>query len=190
MQIVIPGVPLAQKRHRHWLSRNGKVLIYDPLAREKALIKREIKKVIPQNFELLKDQGIAFHFYMRIPLATPKKKLDIYRSERLYHCSMPDVDNLIKLYLDCLKNVVLEDDRGVSITEAYKVYSPNPRTVITLFERGECRPSGKTLSCESHDSLVCGTPPKMLMDVPTYAECPFPSRHRLSLDTPDPPLLA
>ncbi len=52
----------------------------------------------------------------------------------LKHIKKPDVDNLIKLYLDVISGIVMQDDNCVSLGSAIKVYSINPRTVIYIEE--------------------------------------------------------
>jgi hypothetical protein len=57
--------------------------------------------------------------------------------ECLLHVKKPDVDNLIKYYLDCMNGICYLDDSQVSIAHAIKLYSPTPRTEIILEEK--CR---------------------------------------------------
>jgi len=52
----------------------------------------------------------------------------------LKHVKKPDVDNLIKLYLDVLSGIAFEDDNCVSLGSAIKIYSLMPKTVITICE--------------------------------------------------------
>jgi Holliday junction resolvase RusA-like endonuclease len=52
----------------------------------------------------------------------------------LKHVKKPDVDNLIKLYLDVLSGIAIEDDNCVSLGGAIKVYSHSPKTVIYIEE--------------------------------------------------------
>ena len=52
----------------------------------------------------------------------------------LKHIKKPDVDNLIKLYLDVISGIVMEDDNCVAIGSAVKIYSTNPRTEIYIEE--------------------------------------------------------
>jgi len=55
----------------------------------------------------------------------------------LKHIKKPDVDNLIKLYLDVLSGTALNDDNAVSIGTAVKVYSSRPRVEIYIEETGK-----------------------------------------------------
>jgi len=50
------------------------------------------------------------------------------------HHSRPDLDNLIKLILDCSNKICYEDDASIAIIHAKKIYDANPRTEFTLSE--------------------------------------------------------
>jgi len=65
----------------------------------------------------------------------PKAERDMALKETLKHVKKPDVDNLLKLYLDVLTTVAYEDDNCVSLGHAIKVYSAKPRVVIYITEQ-------------------------------------------------------
>ncbi len=71
---------------------------------------------------------------MPIPKSMPKSERIYAETETLKHIKKPDVDNLIKLYLDVMNTLVYEDDNCVSINKAQKVYSMQPRTLIFIEE--------------------------------------------------------
>lgn len=71
---------------------------------------------------------------MPIPKSMSKKERAWTVDEKLKHVKKPDVDNLLKLYLDVLTGIVWEDDNCVSLKECVKVYSNNPRTEIFISE--------------------------------------------------------
>ena len=71
---------------------------------------------------------------MPIPKSMSRKERDIAEKGNLKHLKKPDVDNLIKLYLDVLSELVFEDDNCVSIGQAIKIYSQSPKTVIYIQE--------------------------------------------------------
>ena len=77
---------------------------------------------------------VSFIFHMAIPKSTPKKWLPLYESGLLKHEKKPDVDNLLKLYLDCLDGLLFEGDQRVSLGNCIKLYSSQPRTVIMIQE--------------------------------------------------------
>lgn len=63
------------------------------------------------------------------------KKERAIAMEGLYkHRKKPDVDNLVKLYLDVLTSTAINDDNSVSLGFAVKVYSSTPKTVIYIEE--------------------------------------------------------
>ncbi len=134
MKIVLPGIPVSQARMKH--SRRGNFInTYDPKAKEKADIRQKLKAYVthePFNFP-----RISFLFYMPIPSATPKKKLPLFQSGKLKHDKKPDVDNLIKLYVDCLDGIIIEGDQKVSLGPCLKLYSSCPCTIIWIQETTE-----------------------------------------------------
>jgi len=132
MILILPGEPISQARMK-FSGRGGFGRVYDP--REKQ--KREIKKIIKDKWQdrgKLEHPRASFIFYMPIPKSTPKKKLFVYNSGYLKHEKKPDVDNLLKLYLDCLDTIAFDGDQKVSLGPCVKLYHPEPRTVIILQE--------------------------------------------------------
>jgi len=75
-----------------------------------------------------------FWFYMPIPKSMSKKDRVHALTGSLKHAKKPDVDNLIKLYLDVLSGIAIKDDNSVSIGSAIKVYSGKPRVEIYIEE--------------------------------------------------------
>ena len=69
---------------------------------------------------------VSLEFYMRPPV----KKFD--KMIGLYHCYKPDIDNLIKFYLDCASTVLFTDDCRIASLQAVKKYDAIPRTVIMI----------------------------------------------------------
>lgn len=70
-------------------------------------------------------------FCMPIPKSISKKK----RLELHYVSKKPDVDNLAKAVMDAINNVgIWEDDSQVSVLEVSKIYSDEPRCLITIEE--------------------------------------------------------
>lgn len=130
MKIVIPGIPVPQARMRH-SNFNGFVTTYDPKAKDKKHIRYFLHDYKSSNFNYPR---ISFIFYMPIPKSIRKKDIELYNSQLLKHDKKPDVDNLIKLYLDCLDGIILEGDQRVSLGPCIKLYSPNPCTVVFIHE--------------------------------------------------------
>lgn len=134
MQIIIHGTPVPQARMRHSNFR-GFVTTYDPNAKDKKVIREFLKQQITSK--VFEHPRVSFVFYMPIPKTIKKKDTAIYNSGTLKHEKKPDVDNLIKLYLDCLDNIIIFGDQKVSLGPCVKIYDPIPRTVVTLTETTE-----------------------------------------------------
>lgn len=174
MRIVIPGVPIPQQRHRHRLLTNGHVMTYDPLAREKAIIKHGMHAIVQKerpNFVYFTVPDVEFTFFMPIPKYLKKSDRDYAHKELLRHLVKPDVDNLIKLYLDCLIKIVFEDDRAVKIKGAQKVYSLEPRVEIVINE-GSCILGEDTHQHAKDEPLICGGLQTSTIEIPSYSKCP------------------
>jgi Holliday junction resolvase RusA-like endonuclease len=71
---------------------------------------------------------------MPIPKSMPKKERTEALAGMLKHVKKPDVDNLVKLYLDVLSGIAIPDDNCVSLGTAVKLYSITPKTVIYIEE--------------------------------------------------------
>lgn len=115
----IPGPPIALKRPR----LNGKVL-YDSQVSEKhgcgIFLKLEHgNKPLYQG-----PLRITLTFFMKAPK----------RSTNKWHTNVPDLDNMIKFYLDVCNGVLYEDDKQVSNIIAIKTYDLEPRTEIIIEE--------------------------------------------------------
>jgi Holliday junction resolvase RusA-like endonuclease len=119
------GDPKAQKRHRH-----GRGFTYDPSADDKAdflLLAHGHAPDKPINgpIELFVD------FYMPIPKSTPKKRSIPMQAETTPHIKRPDIDNMLKFVMDAL-NPYWHDDAQVSFVKMRKLYSPRPRTSVSI----------------------------------------------------------
>lgn len=131
MKIVIPGIPMPQARMKH-SNRRGFVTTYDPKAKEKTTIRQLLQTV--RSVDSFAYPRISFLFHMPIPASIPKKQKELYESGTLKHDKKPDVDNLIKLYLDCLDGIVIQGDQKVSLGPCLKVYHPEPKTIVWIHE--------------------------------------------------------
>jgi Holliday junction resolvase RusA-like endonuclease len=133
--IKIPGVPIAQARMK-FTSRGKFGRAYDPCAKVKKQL-REYLEHFRVEEGVFKFPRISFLFEMPIPKSIPKRTLEKYTSKQHRHDKKPDVDNLIKLYLDCLDGIVIFGDQAVSLGECAKVYSSHPCTTIFIEETSQ-----------------------------------------------------
>lgn len=138
MRIVLPGIPVAQARMK-FSNRGGFGRVYDPKEKDKKLIRHQISEIVKlnKNLTFFQHPQISFVFQMPILKGTAKRDLPVHLSGHLKHEKKPDIDNFIKLYLDCLDGILFEGDQKVMLGSAFKVYHPEPKTIIVIEERLE-----------------------------------------------------
>ena len=139
MKITIEGVPVAQARMRHF-SRGKFVSVYDPCGKEKKDIRFKMSQCLKNEypeFKLLEHPRLTFVFYMPIPASTPKNMMLRHLNGNLKHEKKPDIDNLLKLYLDCMDGIFFEGDQKVCLAGAFKIYHEHPKTIIKLEEANQ-----------------------------------------------------
>ncbi len=134
MKIIIPGDPVCQLRARHCTIK-GFAMTYDPRAKEKKTI-RFLLRDYTQGYQF-QHPRMTFLFHFPIPKSIPKKQLPLYNSGTLKHEKKPDVDNLIKLYMDCLDGIIFSGDQIVTLGPALKLYHPQPKTIIWITETSQ-----------------------------------------------------
>ena len=135
--LTIPGDPISQQRPR--LFRRGRnTHCFDPQSREKHEVKQYIQsKLEDKEWSYPTYPKVNLFFYMPVPKSFAKEDRALAVNEKLRHIKKPDVDNLIKFYLDCMSGLVLKDDNCVSIGKAMKIYSNNPRTTIFVEDQSK-----------------------------------------------------
>lgn len=126
IEIPFEPVPWAAPK----LGRGG--YVYD--IREKD--KRAIRYLIREQYKgaLIKGYVIlSFTFEFSIPKSFSKKKADQALKGEIFPTRC-DCTNLQKLYEDCLKGIVIEDDRTVVFTSSCKRYYARPIVTIRISE--------------------------------------------------------
>ena len=130
MKITIPGKPIAKKRPR--FARRGKfVTTYSDQETEEGKVLWEIRQQAPES-RFKGPISINLWFGMPIPKSTPKKASQLMKNGNVPHIKKPDIDNLIKFYLDVMNGEVFEDDKQVYKLRAIKTYSEDPITEIII----------------------------------------------------------
>jgi Holliday junction resolvase RusA-like endonuclease len=122
---IIPGNPVSWKRAGHC---NGS--FFDSQKKNKLITSQYIQNQHVGGLyagPLLFD--ITFYFPMPVSL---KKKWDTMRGKEHYY--RPDLDNLIKYYLDTCNKLLFEDDCLISEIHARKVYDDMGRVEFTIKE--------------------------------------------------------
>ena len=134
IDFTLKGKPIALKRHRS--TRKGRM--YDPSAKDKKQIWLQIAKFKPKR-PFKGDIMIQVAFYMPRPKShyrTGKFKHILKDNVPHYHSFTPDLDNLVKMLLDCIqgKNRMIVDDSQVCRIQAEKIYDESPRTEVYIEE--------------------------------------------------------
>ena len=130
MRIILNGNPIPQQRPR--FAKYSKH-IYDPQA---DLKKKLFPQLLPQIPKELFDDFIFLQMIFYMPFQKSVSKKFIEENFHLPHIKRPDIDNLIKFYLDLMIGFVYTDDCTVAKISAQKVYSNNPRTLIIINPMG------------------------------------------------------
>lgn len=130
--INIPGKPIPQPRLRLF-RKYGRSIVFDPSSK----LKKSIKQIIQDHVNHKKisqfvNPHVEFRFYFPYPV---KYRKLMNKGKIIRHDIKPDVDNLIKFYLDCMNGIVYEDDKSVSIGLAIKLCGNSPSTHIKIEER-------------------------------------------------------
>ena len=132
IEFTIRGKPKALKRHR--VARNGRM--YDPSYKDKKNMWLQIARFKPKTpFK----GDIMLQVVFTIPY--PKK---YYRTGKFKHLlkdnipeyvsSRPDIDNYLKLLLDCMNKGFYIDDSQVVRLQAEKVYGKKGKTEVIIGE--------------------------------------------------------
>ena len=137
VKLIIPGKPIALKRHRS--TRSGKM--YDPSSKDKQQTWLQIARHKPRK-PLTGFISLKMTFYMPRPKSHYRtgKYSHILKANapRSFHSVKPDIDNLVKFYSDVLamNEGFYVDDSQICALAAIKVYSweNNPRTEVTIQE--------------------------------------------------------
>ena len=122
ISFTIDQEPKAQKRHKF-----GRGFVYDPSKKDKQallpLINQHLKELDPAG-----PLSVTLTFYMPIPKSYTKKKKALMQDETYAHTNKPDIDNMVKFYLDCFPF----DDKVIYKIKARKFYSPRSRVEIAV----------------------------------------------------------
>ena len=122
ISFTIEHVPKAQKRHKF-----GRGYVYDPSKKDKSVI----IPLMNRHTSSLTTAGalsVVLAFYMPIPKSYTKMKKALMQDETYPHTNTPDVDNMVKFYLDCFPF----NDKVIYKIKARKIYSPRPRVEIDI----------------------------------------------------------
>jgi len=126
LNLTIKGNPQANARHRT-VTRGGKTWTYNPKSKEQKAVRQFMKEALG-NVNLIRKRPVRIDLiaYFKIPASRTEIK------ENDWHIKKPDRDNIDKFYLDCLTNLLLEDDCLICDGRIQKKYSEDPRVEIEI----------------------------------------------------------
>ena len=123
-EIRINMCPVSQQRHK--ARRAGKrIIMYDPSSKDKDRFRKECAEFAPKH-PLEGAISVAMVFYMPRPKShyrTGRYSTILKDTAPSLHVSRPDLDNIIKFYLDAMTGMFWNDDACVCTIEASKTYS-------------------------------------------------------------------
>lgn len=130
MHFIINDQPIALARCR----MTGSGRLFDSQKQHKMIIGLALASQLGSKPLFSGALEIELRFFFPISKAhnTDKKK-SLLRGKP--HTYKPDLDNCIKMYLDCASNGVLfKDDAIIAAIHSYKLYDDTPRTEIIITE--------------------------------------------------------
>jgi len=130
VRIIIPGPPVPCKRPR--AGRNG---FYDVQEKEKNDVALLVLALKDRQGPYSGPITVIMSFEMSIPTSWSQKRQK--EALKRFHSKKPDLSNLVKFYEDALNGILWRDDAIICEITATKIYSNEPKTVITVEEIGE-----------------------------------------------------
>lgn len=132
MKFVLDGKPVSQGRPRAVKTHNG-IRVYNPDADSKQNDRKKImQQMRAQSLSTRLDGPIAVN--MTFHMGQAAKRV----TERLNGSPFPkkpDIDNMVKYYLDVLNDLVFTDDRLIVELWCKKVYSDKTKVEIDVMTR-------------------------------------------------------
>lgn len=111
---------------------------YNPKAKEKEATQWLIRSKY-RGSPVLGYVVVEFVFYFSPPSSVPLSKRQAYLENIEYLPTKCDCTNLQKFLEDCMKNLVIEDDRNVAKISSEKLYAEKEKVIIKIWIREEYR---------------------------------------------------
>lgn len=130
IELFVKGEPVGKGRPRFRIF-GGHISTYTPAKTKHA--EMDIKEQIQEQYKdapITRPISISVLFFMPIPKSLSKKKQVALIGE--LYTKKPDIDNLIKTYLDAMNGIIYEDDKQIYAIFAKKIYSSEPKVVINI----------------------------------------------------------
>lgn len=131
--IHLAGHPQGKGRARSFI-RNGHVAHYTPdkTRSYESMIRGAAMDAMGQAAPILTPVAVHLRAVFDIPASYSKAKRAAALTGELLPAKKPDLDNVIKAWLDGMNGVVFKDDVQVVRGEYAKVYGPQPMVVVTV----------------------------------------------------------
>lgn len=128
LNLIIYGEPKVSKR-----PRKGKHGFFAPDSKDKNEIITSIKNQLPENFNIIRTAlKIKMEVYIEPIKGFSGVDKVLCEMGKIYPCVRPDVDNIAKIYMDAMNNLVYLDDGQVYELNIIKKYASNPRVEIQI----------------------------------------------------------
>ena len=117
---------------------------YDPKEKDK----RAIRYLVKQQYDKPPMKGfvaLTMCFAYPMPKSASKKKREAMLAGHIIP-TKSDCTNCQKLYEDCLKNIVFEDDRNVALISSMKLYSEKGQVIIKVWPLEEFNEMGRLVA--------------------------------------------
>lgn len=126
----LPNIPIPWSPSR--ITSRG---AFNPRAKEKNFTRWQVKSM----YREIPIQGyvvIEFLFVFPVPNSTSKKKKDLMLSGQILPTSC-DCTNLQKFMEDCIKDILITDDRNVAKISSEKIYGNKEKILIKVWNLDE-----------------------------------------------------
>ena len=134
--ITILGKPHYQKRAR--VVSKPFTRMYDPCSSEKKNLIKMIKSSVDVEGYVEYLESTPFKATMEFIYSRPKSHLkkdgSLRKGYNESHTTKPDIDNIVKFYLDVGNELLYDDDKNCIEVNASKRYGKTERVIICLYK--------------------------------------------------------
>jgi Holliday junction resolvase RusA-like endonuclease len=130
----VDGPPIPWKRPGHkMMTVEGKkiTVVYDRQKKEKEMVRWQLRSQFKNEIYTV-PLLVDITFRMPVPKSVSSPIRTQMLNDMIHHFKRPDVDNLAKFILDCMNNLIFEDDAQISTLYLRKVYCLSPSTMIRI----------------------------------------------------------
>lgn len=105
---------------------------YNPMQKEREYVQWQLKTQYSSDL-LTCPIRVSYDFFFTPPKSISKKKREAMLRGEIKHIVRPDCTNILKMFEDSLKGVVIKDDSIVFKTEVEKHYSEKCHVIIKIY---------------------------------------------------------